>query len=89
MQANIRKKIAGEPMEPMHPWFKAFGGTIDLQVNKKGEVSRTLHVHVCICICMDVYTVEIRQRRHRLAGQQERRGESYSESACMRFARSE
>jgi hypothetical protein len=46
VQANIKKKIANEPMEPMHPWFKGFRGTIDLQVNKKGEVGSLPHLHV-------------------------------------------
>jgi len=30
--ANIRRMIAGDVMEPMHPWFKGFTGAVDMQV---------------------------------------------------------
>ena len=40
--ANIRRLIHGEVMEPMHPWFRGFRGSVDLCVSKKGEVSYTI-----------------------------------------------
>lgn len=27
--ANIRRLLADEPMEPMHPWYRSFNGTIE------------------------------------------------------------
>lgn len=27
--ANLRRKMAGEPLEPMHPWFRGFKGPIE------------------------------------------------------------
>ena len=27
--ANLRRLLAGEPVEPMHPWYRGFKGTIE------------------------------------------------------------
>lgn len=50
--ANIRRKIAGQPMEPMHPWFRGFRGTIE--VNGPGRYTTT-----GIAAQVDAETVEI------------------------------
>eukprot|EP00250_Pteridium_aquilinum_P019523 c24465_g1_i1 orf=369-4922(-) len=40
--ANIRSLLDGEPMEPMHPWYKGFQGTIEHTVTKEAGRSYTL-----------------------------------------------
>ena len=44
--ANIRRMIAGDVMEPMHPWFKGFTGAVDMQVRLPPLVPRGL-IHDC------------------------------------------
>eukprot|EP00960_Hanusia_phi_P003893 114767-Hanusia_phi.AAC.1 len=39
---NLKRLLRQEVMEPMHPWFRGFGGSVELNVSKKGEVSYTM-----------------------------------------------
>ncbi|EKX38687.1 hypothetical protein GUITHDRAFT_158481 [Guillardia theta CCMP2712] len=40
--SNLKRLLRQEVMEPMHPWFRGFQGSVELNVSKKGEVSYTL-----------------------------------------------
>ncbi|XP_059649125.1 DNA topoisomerase 2 [Cornus florida] len=39
---NVRHLLNGEPMEPMHPWYKGFRGSIEKTATKEAGVSYTL-----------------------------------------------
>ncbi|OMO96852.1 DNA topoisomerase II, eukaryotic-type [Corchorus olitorius] len=40
--ANIRHLLNGEPMEPMHPWYRKFKGTIEKTTSKEAGVTYTV-----------------------------------------------
>ncbi|XP_031273762.1 DNA topoisomerase 2 [Pistacia vera] len=40
--ANLRRLLNGEMMEPMHPWYKGFRGTIEKTASKEAGVSYTV-----------------------------------------------
>ncbi|KDP43495.1 hypothetical protein JCGZ_16782 [Jatropha curcas] len=41
--ANVRRLLNGEAMEPMHPWYRGFKGTIEKGASKEGGVSYTVN----------------------------------------------
>lgn len=40
--ANVRRLLNGEMMEPMHPWYRGFGGTIEKTASKEAGVTYTV-----------------------------------------------
>lgn len=40
--ANVRRLLNGEPMEPMHPWYRGFKGTIEKTASKESGVTYTI-----------------------------------------------
>lgn len=40
--ANVRHLLNGEPMEPMHPWYKGFKGSIEKTASKEAGVTYTI-----------------------------------------------
>lgn len=40
--ANVRCLLNGEIMEPMHPWYRGFKGTIEKTASKEAGVSYTV-----------------------------------------------
>ena len=41
--ANLRRLLAGEPVEPMHPWYKGFKGSIQEVPTKTASKSYVLN----------------------------------------------
>ncbi|OAY39989.1 DNA topoisomerase 2 [Manihot esculenta] len=40
--ANVRRLLNGEPMEPMHPWYRGFRGTIEKGASKENGATYTV-----------------------------------------------
>lgn len=40
--ANVRHLLNGEMMEPMHPWYRGFRGTIEKTASKEAGVTYTV-----------------------------------------------
>ena len=40
--ANVRRLLNGEQMEPMHPWYRGFKGTIEKTASKEAGVTYTV-----------------------------------------------